>query len=96
MNYRSARTLKNGQKITIKNAKIKDAEEISRVVNQVSKETRFLSRSEEDPVVTIEKEKKYIEEMDSTAYLLAKLNGKIVGYRILAVGKRSRKKHKAI
>ena len=76
-------TLKNGKSLIIEHAVSEDAEVVTNISNMVVKETRFLSRSPEDRPDRVENTKDYIEDCidsDKDAFLVAKYEGKVVGF----------------
>ena len=99
MNYKSTRKLKDGRKIIISGAKSSDAIELTSVANKVRAESKYLSLGENDPPMSVEKEIKFIEDMNKASYpsfIVAKLDGKIAGYGMIAIGKNLRNKHRAV
>lgn len=63
--------------LIIRNAEAKDAEEIIKLVKQVMKESPFFPRTSEEFNFTVEQEEDYIK--SAALFLVAEVNGKIVG-----------------
>lgn len=90
--------LKNGKELVIDRAHQNDAKRYYEISNQGYKETRFLSRSEEDQGVSLESCISFIEDVENSskeALLVAYYEGYMVGYGdILACLTRAKMKHK--
>jgi len=74
---------KNGKTVVIRNAVCEDASSITDVSNQVIRETPYLSRTEKDTPDTEENTRDYVDDCFSSereAFLIAELDGKIVGF----------------
>ena len=69
-------------KLIIESAQIKDAEEIINFIKQVESETNFLMREPGEFNMSIENERKFIEnklQNDKEIFLIAKVNEKVIG-----------------
>lgn len=67
----------NSQNVIIRNAETKDAAEIILLVKQVMNEAPFFPRTSDEFNFTIEQEEEYIKNI--ALFLLAEVDGKIVG-----------------
>ena len=89
-------TVKNGVKVLIKTPTVDDAEELLKVHNQILRETEFVLSAPEDPELSIEEEKAFIEKnIDGTGYFLCVyIDGKIAGMSGLNFNRHFRARHK--
>lgn len=89
-------TVKNGIKVLIKTPTVDDAEELLKVHNQILRETEFVLSAPEDPELSIEEEKAFIEKnINGTGYFLCVyIDGKIAGMSGLNFNRHFRARHK--
>ena len=83
--------------LIIKSAQLEDSEEIITFIKQVEGETRFLMRETGEFNKSIDHERRFIEDKlknDMEIFLIAKINGKIVGTLGFATIPFNRYKHK--
>ncbi len=83
--------------LTIESAQLADAEEIISFIKQVESETDFLIREPGEFNVSVEEERKYIEnklKSDIEVFFTAKVNGRIIGTLGFATIPYNRYKHK--
>lgn len=73
--------LANNKNVIIRNAEIKDAAQAIYIVKQVMAEAPFFPRTSEEFVFTVEQEEDYIK--NATLFLVAEIDGKIVGLATL-------------
>lgn len=81
-NYIKQLLLKNGSELTIRNANIEDAQALIELMKILDVETKFLAREPGEFNFTCEQEKSFIESSnnnDNLLFLLAEIDGKIVG-----------------
>lgn len=79
--------------LLIRNAESKDAAEIIRIVKKVIDETSFFPKTVDEFDITIEQEEKYIQ--NTALFLVAEIDGKIVGSATLERSTLSKIKHTA-
>ena len=89
-------TVKNGIKALIKTPSVDDAEELLQVHNQILRETEFVLSAPEDPELSIEEEKAFIEKNINGAgyFLCVYIDGKIAGMSDLNFNRHFRARHK--
>lgn len=88
--------LKNGEVLIIRNGNLADAEEMIDYLNIISTESDFLTFGKGEVRVTIEEERKTIEDCltsDNKLFIVAEINEKIVGNLVFRGGVKSRTKH---
>ena len=81
MIYYKEYTLKNGDKLIVRNALVSEAQKIADIANITHEETKFLSFSREERTFNKEDEEKYIETMnesEDSLLLVADYNGALV------------------
>ncbi len=89
-------TLKNGEILIIREAVKQDAQAVIDYVKQIAGESDFLTFGEGEFNVPVEAEEEILEasqRADNQLYLLAEMNGEIVGSLNFMGGKRPRTKH---
>ncbi|KPU26967.1 acetyltransferase [Caloranaerobacter sp. TR13] len=88
--------LSNGKKVIIRKAKKEDAEELIKFINVISYESDFLTFEPGELKLTKELEESIIEEYynsDNKLYLVAEIEGEIIGSLSFKGGSRQRLKH---
>jgi len=88
--------LKNGGKVIIREASKEDARQVLAYVKQVAGESEFLSFGKGEFNLTIDAEEKILEasqKADNQIYLVAEIDGEIVGSLNYMGGKRPRTRH---
>ena len=88
--------LKNGEQLTIREAVKEDAKNLIEYVKQVGTESDFLSFGKGEFNISLADEEKMLEAhlaTDNAIYLVAEINGKLVGSLNFSGGKRPRTKH---
>ena len=88
--------VKNGTKVLIKTPSVDDAEELLKVHNQILRETEFVLSAPEDPELSIEEEKAFIEKnINGNGYfLVVYIDGKIAGMSGINFNRHFRARHK--
>lgn len=89
--------LKEEMKIIIRVPEIKDAESLIEHVKKINKETTFLIREEEEFNFTIKQQESFIRarlNSDINLFIIAEVEGKIIGSCILSGTNLKREKHK--
>ncbi|HEY5583389.1 MAG TPA: GNAT family N-acetyltransferase [Ruminiclostridium sp.] len=89
-------TLKNGKKLIIRQANRSDASEIVECVNRISGESDFLTFGPGEFGIDVEQEEKFLDNIskkDNAIYLVAEVDGKIVGTSSFSGGARPRIAH---
>lgn len=87
--------LKNGEVLVIRKGNLADAEEMIDYLNIISTESDFLTFGKGEVRVTIEEERKAIEDSltsDNKLFIVAEINGKIVGNLFFRGGAKQRTK----
>ncbi|WP_061994776.1 GNAT family N-acetyltransferase [Clostridium sp. ATCC 25772] len=79
------------KKLIIREAKIEDANEIIKLVKRVMREVQFFTKESEEFNLTIEQEIEYIKK--TSLFLIAEMEGKIVGCTTLQKGNSIRTRH---
>lgn len=89
--------VKNGLKILIKSPSVDEAEEILNVHNQVLKETQFVLSAPEDPELSLDDERAFLEkhEKNDSYFLCVYVDGKIIGMSNLNFDRHFRARHRA-
>ena len=90
--------LKSGKKLQIVEARKEDAKQLIVYVKQIADESRFLTFSSNEFLMTVEQEETFIENMnkqENNLLLVAKIDNEIIGMITLASSKRARIKHSA-
>ena len=89
--------VKNGIKALIKTPNVDDSEELLKVHNQIIRETDFVLSAPEDPELSLEEEKEFVQNnINRNGYFLCVyIDGKIIGMSGLSFGKHFRARHKA-
>lgn len=88
--------LKNGKKMIIKTPELSDAKELLEVLKQTYKETEYLSKYEEEVLLTDDDELKYIETQRNSQYgymIICIVDDKIVGHGHIAFNRLIKSKH---
>jgi len=88
--------LKNGEVLIIRNGNLADAEEMIDYLNIISTESDFLTFGKGEVIITIEEERKTIEDCiksENKLFIVAEINGKIVGNLVFRGGVKFRTKH---
>jgi len=88
--------LKNGEKLIIRNGNPTDAEEMIDYLNIISTESEFLTFGKGEINISIQEERKTIEDClksDNKLFIIAEINGKIIGGLVFRGGHRSRTRH---
>lgn len=88
--------LSNGKKVIIRKAKKEDAEELIKFINVISYESDFLTFEPGELKLTKELEESIIEEYynsDNKLFLVAEIEGEIIGNLSFKGGSRQRLKH---
>ncbi|WP_427339831.1 GNAT family N-acetyltransferase [Caloranaerobacter sp. DY30410] len=88
--------LSNGKKVVIRKAEKKDAEELIKFINVISYESDFLTFEPGELKLTKELEESIIEEYynsDNKLFLVAEIEGEIIGNLSFKGGSRQRLKH---
>jgi len=85
--------IKNDNKLIIRNATVEDADEIVMLVKQVMSEVSFFPKEPEEFDLTAEDEAEYIKKI--SLFLVAEVDGKIVGSTTLQKGATKRISHVA-
>lgn len=89
--------LKNGQIVTIRHAERTDAGHIIKYVNKVAGETNYLTFAADELGISVEEEEKFIEghlNSDNKLFIIAEINGIIVGTLGFTGGEQSRIRHR--
>lgn len=88
--------LKNDKTVVIRRSKPEDAEKIIELVNKVAGETDYLTFGQGGFCISVEEEKKIIKnslEINNQLFVVAEIDGKIVGNLTFIGGKRERIAH---
>lgn len=88
--------LKNGQVLTIRNAKREDALNLINYVNKIGGESDFLTFGENELNITLDKEEELLEshmDVDNKIYIIAEIENEIVGSLNYSGGIRQRVRH---
>lgn len=91
--------LKGNIPVTIREAKLEDAEELRSVVKEYVEESEFIPYAENEFTITIDEEKKWIQsffDIENSLLLLAIVEGRIVGNLSLNGNNRKMLKHTAV
>ncbi len=86
----------SGKEITIKEVAKKDAQNMIKYINNIAKESDFLTFGPREFNITIEREEQIIEDSsksDNKLFIIAELDGEIIGNLNFAGGNRLRTKH---
>ncbi|MBC8588003.1 GNAT family N-acetyltransferase [Paratissierella segnis] len=89
-------SLKDGQRLTIRTAKHEDASNLINYVKKIGGESDYLTFGENEFEITVEKEEELLESFlisDNKLYIIAEIDGKIVGSLNFSGGSRQRTKH---
>ncbi len=87
---------KNGAKVIIRDAEIKDAQELIDVNMNIAEEKLYMMREPDEALYTIEGEKNKIERYsnsEGSLYIAAEVNNKVIGYIDFQNGGLRRTKH---
>ncbi len=88
--------LKNGNTLIIREAKKADAKKLLEYINVISNESDFLTFGKGEFQMTTEQEEKFLEEVsrfNNALYIIAEIQGKIVGSLSFIGGSRPRIEH---
>lgn len=88
--------LKTGETLKIRNAKSEDAENVLNFTNKVCGETDFLTFGPGEFQLTVEQEEQFLDsldKMDNSVYLVAEMQGQIIGTASFTGGSRPRIAH---
>lgn len=88
--------LKNNEKVIIREAVIEDAEAMIDYLNKIGGESDFLTFGSGEISISVEKERSIIEDSiisDNKLFIVAEINGKIIGNLNFSGGSRPRIKH---
>ena len=85
--------IKNDYDVTIREAKVEDANEILRLIKQVMSEVEYFPSTTEEFNFTVEQEEDYINNV--SLFLVAEVDGKIVGSTTLERGRYIKINHTA-
>jgi RimJ/RimL family protein N-acetyltransferase len=89
--------LKNGQIVTIRHAERTDAGHIIKCVNKVAGETNYLTFGADELGISVEKAEEFIEghlNSDNKLFIIAEIDGIIVGTLGFAGGEKSKIRHR--
>jgi len=92
-------TLKDGRKVKIREATLKDAEELRNVIKEYVERSEFIPYAEGEFNLSIEEEEQWIQsfiDIPNGLLLIADIEGKIVGNLSLNANKREMLQHTAI
>lgn len=73
--------LRNGETLVVEIPNIEDSSALANYLNEVTKETKFISRSEKDEKATKESQEKYLSSIsknENNIFIVGKINNKIV------------------
>ena len=96
MTQHATHTLKNQQRVTIREAEPRDAEQLLALIERVAGESENVTRGPGDLDITLEQERAFLKECATTPnsiYLVAEIAGEIVGGINFSGGKRPRIRH---
>ncbi len=88
--------LNNGSILVLREAKIEDAQAMIDHMQTVSAETDFLTYGEGEFVITLQEEKVFVEgiaKSDNQIFLLAEIDGKVIGISSVLASDKKRIKH---
>jgi RimJ/RimL family protein N-acetyltransferase len=80
--YRNEYELKDGQKLIVRTPELGDEEGLINLMQAVDSETKFLAREPGEFNFTLEQERKFISNIindESSFFLIAEINGRIIG-----------------